>query len=112
MEEEKMSKYIDAEKLTAQIKGIIGAVKAKNHPNEFGSIEQCMAASEIEALGIALDCIKEQQQEQTNEVGGVVHHVLGSHWIETDKKQLTTILKEFPEGAEVELFICAKREEE
>lgn len=48
----------------------------------------------------------------TNEVGGVVHHALGSHWIDTDGKQLATILKEFPEGAEVELFICAKREEE
>lgn len=49
---------------------------------------------------------------QTNKVGGVVHHALGSHWIDTDGKQLATILKEFPEGAEVELFICAKREEE
>lgn len=48
----------------------------------------------------------------TNEVGGIVRHFLNAHWIETNKKQLATILKEFPEGAEVELFICAKREEE
>lgn len=59
-----MRKYIPADKLIAEIKGIIAAVKAKNHPDELGSIEQCLAAAEIEALNLALDCIKELQQEQ------------------------------------------------
>lgn len=57
-------KYIDSEKLIAEIKGIIAAVKVKKHPDEFGSIEQCLAAAEIEALNIALDCIKELQPKQ------------------------------------------------
>lgn len=59
-----MYKYIDADKLTAQINGIIAAVKTKKHPNVFGSMEQCLAASEVEALGLALDCIKELRKEQ------------------------------------------------
>ena len=48
--------------------------------------------------------------EKSNGVNGVVHHALKSHWIVTDKKQLATALKVFPEGAEVELFIFAKKE--
>lgn len=59
-----MRKYIDAEKLTAKIKGIIAAVEVKQRPNALGSMEQCLAASEVGALGIALDCIKELQQEK------------------------------------------------
>lgn len=59
-----MNKYIDAEKLIAEIEGIIAAVKANNHPDKLGTIKQCMVAAEIEALNLALDCIKELQQEQ------------------------------------------------
>lgn len=59
-----MNKYINAKKLITQIKGIIAALKVKKHPDELGSIEQCMAAAEIKALNLALDCIKELQQEQ------------------------------------------------
>ena len=47
--------------------------------------------------------------EKSNGVDGVVHHALKSHWIVTDKNKLDAILKAFPEGAEVELFICAKK---
>lgn len=61
-----MNHYIDADKLTAQIKGIIAAVETKKHPDVLGSMEQCLAASEVEALGLALDCIKELQQEQSD----------------------------------------------
>lgn len=61
-----MNKYIDADKLTAQIKGIIAAVETKKHPDVLGGMEQCLAASEVEALSLALDCIKELQQEQAD----------------------------------------------
>ena len=47
--------------------------------------------------------------EKTNGVDGVVHHALKSDWIVTDKNKLAAILKAFPEGAEVELFVCAKK---
>ena len=50
-------------------------------------------------------------REKSNGVDGVVHHALKSHWIVTDKNKLAAILKEFPEGAEVELFVCAKKGE-
>ena len=49
------------------------------------------------------------RMEKPNGVNGVVHHALKSHWIVTDKNKLAAILKAFPEGAEVELFICAKK---
>ena len=58
-------KYIDAEKLITKIKRIIAAVKENNRPNELGTIKQCMVAAEIEALNLAVDCIKELQQEQS-----------------------------------------------
>lgn len=97
MEEEKMSKYINSDKLLAEIQG---------RKQQDITMRERSILIDIETAIIAL------QQKQTNGVGGVVHHALGSHWIDTDGKQLATILKEFPEGAEVELFICAKREEE
>lgn len=43
-------------------------------------------------------------------VGGVVHHALCCHWIVTDHKQLGTILKEIPEGTEIDLIISEKGE--
>ena len=57
-------KYIDADKLKAEIKGIIAAVQTTNHPDALGTMEQCMAAAEIEALNLILDAIKRLQQEQ------------------------------------------------
>lgn len=59
-----MSKYIDAEKLIAEIKGIIAAVQTTNHPDALGTMEQCMAAAEIETLNLILDATKGLQQEQ------------------------------------------------
>ena len=50
------------------------------------------------------------QHEPAKGIDGVVHHYLNTHWIVTDKKQLATALKVFHEGAEVELFIFAKKE--
>ncbi len=51
------------------------------------------------------------QQEQAKGIDGVVHHAACAHWIVTDHKKLATVLKEFPEGTEVELFIFARKEE-
>lgn len=56
-------KYIDAEKLIAEININVALLMAK-HPDAFGTIEQCLAAAEIEALNLVLDTIKELQQEQ------------------------------------------------
>lgn len=59
-----MGKYIDAGKLISEIKGIISAVQTKNHPDALGTMEQCLAAAEIEVLNLVLDDIKELQQDQ------------------------------------------------
>lgn len=59
-----MSKYIPADKLIAEIKGIIAAVQIKNHPDVLGTMEQCLAAAEIEAFNLVLDAIKELKQER------------------------------------------------
>lgn len=71
-------KYINADKLISEIKGIIAAVKVKNLPDELGSIEQCLAAAEIEAFNLALDCIKELQQEQLDTKESISHL---EHWL-------------------------------
>lgn len=59
-----MTNYIPADKLIAEIKGIIAAVQTTNHPDALGTMGQCMAAAEIEAINLILDAIKELQQEQ------------------------------------------------
>lgn len=52
-----------------------------------------------------------QLSKQGNGIDGVVHHALRAHWVVADRERLSNALKEFPEGAKVELFICAKKEE-
>lgn len=44
-------------------------------------------------------------------IDGIVFHAHCNHWIETNEKQLATVLKKFPEGTEVEILIFAKKEE-
>ena len=66
-----MEKYIPADKLIAEIKGIIAAVQTKNHPDALGTMEQCLAAAEIEALNLVIDDIKELQQEQPD----IIEHI-------------------------------------
>lgn len=95
-----MSKHIiDADELRAEIdRRKIGYNTDGKHEAEYNT---CMKV---------LDVISDLQREQSDGVNGVIHHALKSHWIVTDKNQLAAILKAFPEGAEVELFVCAKKE--
>jgi len=51
------------------------------------------------------------QQEQSEAIDGVVHYALGTSWIVTNSEQLHARLKQFTEGAEVEIFIEARKEE-
>ena len=57
-------KYIDTERLKTEIKNIISTVKNRNYPDPFGTLEQCLAAAEINALELALETIDSLQQEQ------------------------------------------------
>lgn len=51
------------------------------------------------------------KQEQPYAIGGVVHHALGAHWVVANQEQLCAHLKQFPEGAEVEILIEARKED-
>ena len=77
-------KYIPAEKLITEIKGIITAVQTKNHPDVLGTMEQCIAAAEIEALNLVLDAIKELQQEQPGLPGIEEPGIPGKDYIPVD----------------------------
>lgn len=94
-----MSKrIIDADELRAEMdRRKIGYNTDGKHEAEYNT---CMEV---------LNVISDLQREQPDGVNGVVHHALKSHWIVTDKNKLAAILKAFPEGAEVELFITAKK---
>lgn len=91
-------KYIDAEKLITEIERRI---------EEYNI--QSLRGAELSDL---LSFITDLQQEQARGIDGVVHQALSAHWVVTDQKQLATVLKGFPEGAEVELFIFARKEDE
>lgn len=43
---------------------------------------------------------------------GEVHHALRTHYIATDEKALCARLKEFPEGAKVDIYIEARKGED
>lgn len=56
-----------------------------------------------------LDIIDETLPEQREApVDGEVHHVMNCHYVATDNTQLCARLREFPEGAKVDIFIAAK----
>ena len=56
-------KYIDAEKITAEIDKIIEGLKKKCNPNPMGTTEECLSAAEIEALELVKSAIDEMKQE-------------------------------------------------
>ena len=56
-------KYIDSEKITAKIDGIIDGLKRNCTPDPMGTTEECLAAAEIEALELVKSAIDEMKQE-------------------------------------------------
>ena len=94
-------KYIDSEKLKAEIEGIIAAVTTKNHPDEFGTVSECIAAAEIEVLNLILEIIGELQQEQPE--------------VDLEKEiedhAICMPMSEFTHDSEAECFIEWAREE-
>lgn len=62
-------KYICAEKLNTEIDKIIEGLKKNCNPNPFGTMEECLADSEIEALGLIKDTIDKMAQEQPTPPG-------------------------------------------
>lgn len=57
-------KYIEAEKITAEIDKIIDGLKRNCNPDPLGTTEECLAAAEIEALGLVKDIIGKMKQDE------------------------------------------------
>ena len=106
-------KYIDAERLIAKVQPYYEDAKCNaRYAAETGTSSDCAKWDKAKAIyEYILHIITSLQQEQAKGIDGVVHHTLNNHWIATDEKQLTTVLKGFPEGTEVKIFICAKKED-
>ena len=51
-------KYIEADKVKAEIDKIIDGLKGNCDPNPLGTTEECLAAAEIEALDLVKDIIE------------------------------------------------------
>ena len=62
-------KYIEAEKIKAEIDKIIDALKISCNPNPLGTTDDCLVAAEIEALGLVKDTIDEMKQEKSTPPG-------------------------------------------
>ena len=62
-------KYVDSERITAKIDGIIDGLKCNCTPDPMGTTEECLAAAEIEALELVKSAIDEMKQEYTTPPG-------------------------------------------
>ena len=62
-------KYIDAERITAEIDKIIEGLKKKCNPNPLGTIDDMLADSEIEAMELVKATIEEMKQEEPTPPG-------------------------------------------
>lgn len=62
-------KYIDSEKITAKIDGIIDGLKRNYNPDPMGTTEECLAAAEIEALELVKSAVDEIKQEEPTSPG-------------------------------------------
>lgn len=102
-------KYIDAEKLIAEIerrKKIEGWCAVGSD-----TADVYYARGFRFACDFVLNTITSLQQEQPEGVQGTVHHYGGVvHYVVTNQEQLNARLKQFPNDAEVEIFIEARKE--
>lgn len=57
-------KYIDADKIKAEIDKITESLTKSCNPDPLGTTEECMAAAELEALGLVKSVIDQMQQEE------------------------------------------------
>ena len=62
-------KYIDAERITAEIDKIIEGLKKKCNPNPLGTIDDMLADAEIEAMELVKATIEEMKQDASTPPG-------------------------------------------
>ena len=115
-----MTHYIDADKLKAEIgnryDNMLNLAKLDSENANYWN-------GKADAYRAIYDHIDSLQQEQPRfadaskmkqpgaPVDGEVHHVLNCHYLSPDNTQLCERLREFPEGAKVDIFIFAKEEQ-
>lgn len=57
-------KYIEANKIKTEINLLINGLKRSCNPNPLGTIDECIAAAEIEALRLVIELIDKLKQEE------------------------------------------------
>lgn len=57
-------KYIDADKIKAEIDKITESLTKSCNPDPLGTTEECMAAAEIEALGLVKSVIDQMKETE------------------------------------------------
>ena len=62
-------KYIEAERITAEIDKIIDGLKRNCNPDPLGTTEECLADAEIETLELVKTTIDEMKQEEPTPPG-------------------------------------------
>ncbi len=62
-------KYINADKIKAEIDKITESLTKSCKPDPLGTTEECMVAAELEALGLVKSIIDQMQQEQPTPPG-------------------------------------------
>ena len=62
-------KYIEAERITAEIDKIIEGLKKNSNPNPLGTIDDMLADAEIETLELVMTTIDELKQEEPTPPG-------------------------------------------
>ena len=62
-------KYIEAERITAEIDNIIEGLKKKCNPNPLGTIDDMLADAEIETLELVKTTIDEMKQDEPTPPG-------------------------------------------
>lgn len=62
--EEKRMKYIDADKIKAEIDKITESLTKSCNPDPLGTTEECMVAAELEALGLVKSAIDQMKETE------------------------------------------------
>lgn len=121
-----MSKYIDADKLKAEIERRKEKWLAASRLIKKGKDKAMYAAGKSSAYTEFFSLITSLQQEQPEPfscsyengsepkpegIEAVVHHCASVHYLVTNTKQLNARLKQFDEGSKVLVYIEARKGE-
>ena len=92
-------KYIDADKIKAEIDKITESLTKSCNPDPLGTTEECMAAAEIEALGLVKSIIDGMQQEtesklqKLKKLADAMYHA--AQYLTTDASHLRKAMDEY-----------------